>query len=35
MALNVGVIGAGALGTAIAQTMSENVDELMSILPNA
>ena len=29
MALNVGVIGAGALGTAIAQTMSENVDELL------
>ena len=26
MALNVCVIGAGALGTAIAQTMSENVD---------
>ena len=29
MALNVRVIGAGALGTAIAQTMSENVDEVL------
>ena len=29
MALNVGVIGAGTLGTAIAKTMSENVDELV------
>ena len=29
MALNVGVIGAGTLGTAIAKTMSENVDELL------
>jgi len=29
MALNVCVIGAGALGTAIAQTMSENVDEVL------
>lgn len=29
MNLNVGVIGAGALGTAIAQIMSENVNELL------
>ena len=29
MTLNVGVIGAGALGTAIAQIMSENVDEVL------
>lgn len=29
MTLNVGVIGAGALGTAISQTISENVDEVL------
>ena len=29
MTLNVGVIGAGSLGTAISQTISENVDQLL------
>lgn len=29
MTLNVGVIGAGALGTALSQTISENVDQLL------
>ena len=29
MTLNVGVIGAGSLGTAIAQIMSENVNEVL------
>lgn len=29
MTLNVGVIGAGALGTAISQTMSENVNQVL------
>ena len=29
MNLNIGVIGAGALGTAIAQIMSENVNEVL------
>ena len=34
MNLNVGVIGAGALGTAISQQISENVDELILQLRN-
>ena len=29
MSLNVGVVGAGALGTALSQVISENVDELL------
>lgn len=29
MTLNVGVIGAGSLGTALSQTISENVDQLL------
>lgn len=34
MSLHVGVIGAGALGTAISQQISENVDELILLLRN-
>ena len=34
MNLNVGVIGAGALGTAISQQISENVDEMILFLRN-
>ena len=29
MTLKVGVIGAGSLGTALSQTISENVDQLL------
>lgn len=29
MRLNIGIIGAGSLGTAISQTISENVDQIL------
>ena len=32
MDLNVGVVGAGAMGTAISQQISENVNELTLLL---